>query len=73
MAREVINDNTVKDVVGGSIVFTTDHKYCGLNCNNQCVVNDYDAAIDFIKENYLNMKEADMMRKMVSLGYITRI
>lgn len=72
MAREIIN-NDIEKVVGGSIVFTSDHKTCGLNCNDQCKVNDYDAAIGYIRDNYLSMSEADMMRNMCSLGYITRL
>ncbi len=34
MAREMLNEKDVDMVVGGSIVFTPDHKTCGLNCNN---------------------------------------
>ena len=73
MAREIINDMDVEKVVGGSIVFTSDHTMCGLNCNNQCRVNDYDAAIAFIAANYRTMKEKDMMKQMMALGYITRV
>ena len=73
MAREIINDQDVEQVVGGSIVFTPDHKMCGLNCNNQCEVLDYNAMISFISANYKTMKEADMMRKMLALGYMKRL
>ena len=73
MAREILNENDVDQVVGGSIVFTPDHKTCGLNCNNQCKVNDYDAVIAFIKANYKTMTEADMMRSLVAQGLITRL
>ena len=73
MAREMINDTNLDQVVGGSIVFSTDHTTCGLNCNNQCKVLDYDAAIKFIAENYETMGEKDMMRKLVALGYIVRL
>ena len=65
MAREIINENDVEKVVGGSIVFTPDHTTCGLNRNNQCKVNDYDACIQFISANYKTMTEAEMMRSMV--------
>lgn len=73
MKRENIGDQIAEEVVGGSIVFNEDHTTCGLNCNNQCKVNDFDAAISFINANYRNMSEADMMRKLVALGYITRL
>ena len=73
MAREIIDDRNAENVAGGSIVFNSDHTTCGLNCNNQCTVNDYDAVIDYISEHHTTMKEADMMRNMCSLGYITRL
>ena len=73
MAREIINDMDVEKVVGGSIVFTKDHTMCGLNRNDQCRVNDFDAAIGFIAANYQTMTERDMMYKMMELGYITKV
>ena len=73
MGRENIEEKLAEEVVGGSIVFTSDHKTCGLNCNNQCKVNDYNAAISFIAANYKTMTEAEMMRAMVANGYITRL
>ena len=73
MAREMIDDMNVDKVVGGSIIFTPDHTMCGLNCNNQCIVKDYAAMISFISANYKTMKEADMMRQMLALGYMTRV
>ena len=73
MKRENIEEKLVEEVVGGSIVFTPDHKTCGLNRNDQCKVNDYDAVIAFIKANYKTMTEADMMRSMVAQGLITRL
>ena len=73
MAREILNENDVDQVVGGSIVFTSDHTTCGLNCNNQCKVNDYNAAISFIAANYKTMTEKEMMKAMMAMGYITRL
>ena len=73
MERKIIEDQIADEVVGGSIVFTSDHTKCGLNCNNQCKVNDYDACIKFIRENHLTMKEGEMLKKMVSLGYLTKL
>ena len=73
MAREMINDMDVEQVVGGSIVFNADCTMCGLNCTNQCKVNDFDAVIQFIRENKDTMKEGAMLKQMVSLGYISRV
>ena len=73
MARQAIDDNNLDKVVGGSIEFSTDHTTCGLNCSNQCRVNDYNACIQFIRDNHQTMSERDMLRQMVSLGYITRL
>ena len=73
MERENIGDQLAGEVVGGSIIFTTDHTKCGLNCNNQCKVNDFDAAVQYIKDHYDTMTEKDIMRNLVALGYITRL
>ena len=73
MEREKIGEQIAEEVVGGSIVFSTDHTTCGLNCNNQCKVNDYDGALKFIKEHYYTMSEKDIMRNLVARGYITRL
>ena len=73
MAREMINETDIEKVVGGSIVFTPDHKTCGLNRNDQCKVNDYNAVIAFIRANYETMTERDMMRSLVAQGLITRL
>ena len=73
MERKIIEDPIAEKVVGGSIVFSMDHTTCGLNCNNQCKVNDYDACIQFISENYTTMKEGEMLRQMNNMGYLTRL
>ncbi len=73
MAWEMIDDMSVEQVVGGSIIFSPDHTTCGLNRNDQCKVLNYNACIKFISENYQDLKEAEMMRKMVALGYIKRL
>ena len=73
MAREMINEMDVEKVVGGSIVFTPDHKTCGHNRNDQCKVNNYDAVIAFIRANYETMSERDMMRSLVAQGLLTRL
>lgn len=73
MAMKMLNDEDLNSVSGGSIVFNGDNSMCGLNCNNQCVVNDYDSVMQFIRENYTTMREADMMRAMVANGWLTRV
>ena len=73
MAREMLNEMDVENVVGGSIVFSPDHKTCGLNCNNQCKVNNYSAAINYIREHNKEMSEGKMLKNMVALGYITKL
>ena len=73
MEREIIGDQNAEQVNGGSIVFTPDHTKCGLNRNDQCIVNDYDAVIAFIAANYQTMSEKDMMRSMAAQGLITRL
>jgi len=73
MERKNIDDQMAGEVIGGSIVFTTDHTQCGLNCNNQCKVNDFDGALQYIKDHYDTMSERDIMRNLVAQGYITRL
>ena len=73
MAVKMLNDEDLNNVSGGSIVFNGDNSMCGLNCNNQARVNDYDAVIQFISANYLTMSEPDMMRAMAAQGLITRV
>ena len=73
MAREMLNEMDVDKVVGGSIVFSPDHKTCGLNRNDQCKVNNYSGALSYIKEHYGTMSEKDILRNLVSKGYITRL
>ena len=73
MERDKIGDQIADEVTGGSIVFTPDHKTCGRNCNNQFQVNDYDAVISFIAENYKTMREKDMLRAMEAQGLLTRL
>ena len=73
MAREMINDQDVEKVVGGSIVCNADCTMCGLNCNDQCKVNNLDAVVKFIRENKATMREGAMLKQMCALGYLTRV
>lgn len=71
MGREMIDDQTVEKVVGGSIVFNTAHTTCGYNKNNEYKVNNYDKAKDYLVANYGKMSERDLLKKLVSKGYIS--
>ena len=73
MEREKLGEQITEQVSGGSIVFTPDHTQCGLNRNDQCRVNDYDAVIAFIQANYKTMTKPEMMRSMAAQGLITRL
>ena len=73
MERTTIPDQAANEVTGGSIVFTQDLKTCGYNCNNQFIVNDFDAVIQYINENRYTMDERSMLKTMMQMGYITRI
>ena len=73
MARDMINENDLDKVVGGSIVFNGDHTTCGRNCNNQYKVLDYDAVLQYIKENCTTMTEKKMLANMLAAGLIANI
>jgi len=73
MERERITDVNAGEVVGGSIVFSPDRTTCGLNNNKQFKVNDFDAIIQFIRENKTIMTEREMLKTMMTMGYITRL
>ena len=73
MAREIINEVDLEKVSGGSIVFTSDCKTCGYNCNNQFAVNNFNAVIAFIDANKAAMDEREMLKVMMQRGYITRL
>ena len=73
MAREMINDTDIEQVVGGSIVFNGDHTTCGRNCNDQYKVLDYAAVDAYIKANCLTMTERKMLSNMVDLGLLVSL
>ena len=73
MKREVTNIKELENVVGGTIFFSEDHKTCGYFCTNQYSVNDFDAAIGFIREHSGQMSERNMLKKMEANGYITSL
>lgn len=73
MARVMLNEMDVDNVAGGSIIFNTDHTTCGLNCDNQCKVNNYDKALAYVLDNYNSMSERDIMRNLLAKGYISML
>ena len=73
MAREMINNENLSKIVGGSIVVSEDHTTCGLNCTNQFRVNDLDSLVSYVDEHKATMTEKEMLKAMAQLGYITRL
>ena len=73
MAREMIDEMDVEKVVGGSIVFNGSHTTCGYNRNDQYKVNDYSAAMQYLKENYGKMSEKKLLSNLASMGYISSL
>lgn len=73
MMREMINNENLDKIVGGSIVVSEDRTTCGLNCTNQFRVNDLGALVSYVDEHKATMREKDMLKAMAELGYITRL
>ena len=73
MARDMINENEIEQVVGGSIVFNGDHTTCGRNCNNQYKVLNYSAMLEYIAANCQHMSERQMLNNMLAKGWITNL
>lgn len=73
MAREMINETDVGNVVGGSIVFNKDHTTCGRNANNQYKVLNYDAVLAYIAKNRFDMSEKTMLSNMVAEGLLANL
>ena len=70
MERELINEEVMEEVVGGSIVFNADHTTCGRNRNDQYAVLNYDAVLQYIAANYKRMREKDMINNMINSGLL---
>lgn len=73
MKREMVNDNELEKVVGGTIIFSEDCSTCGYFCKDQYKVLDFDSAVDFILKNKGKMSERSMLSKMVTAGYLTEL
>lgn len=73
MKRELINEDDLKKVVGGSIVFNGDETTCGYDRNDQYRVLDHDKCLDYMFANITRMDERDILRKCVEKGYLEEI
>ena len=73
MERKMINDVELEKVIGGTIIFSGDHTTCGYFCNDQYKVNDFTAAVAFIRANKGKMSERSMLNKMVEAGFISNL
>lgn len=70
MKNELINENALDEVVGGSIIFNGDNTTCGRHSNAEYSVLDYDSVIDYIRKNCSKMSEKKMINNMVDMGYL---
>ena len=73
MSREQINDMNTEAIAGGSIVFTSDHKTCGHNCNDQYEVVNFDDVNSYIAEHCSTMSERKMLANMVEMGLLIEL
>ena len=73
MAREIVNDQDLSKVTGGSIMFNEDCSQCGRNCNDEYYVLDFDGVVDYYNNNKNKMSERTMLNHMVELGYLSEI
>lgn len=73
MERKMIDEQELDKVIGGSIVFNADHTTCGFNCNDQFKVENYTAVLSFIVQNRFEMTEKRMLKRMLEMGYLSRI
>lgn len=73
MKREIISNQDLNQVVGGTIMFSPDLSTCGKNVDNQYQVLDFDKAIDYINTHKLEMTERTMLQNMADLGYLAAL
>lgn len=73
MARELINNQDVDKVVGGSIIFNGDNTTCGRKNNHEYKVLDYNAVEGYIEKNCTKMSEKTMINNMVDAGLLVKI
>ena len=70
MSREIINDQDLELITGGSIIFNGDLTTCGRKNNAEYKVLNLNAILDYITANRNKMPEKQMMVNMLQLGYI---
>ena len=73
MSREMISDQDLSSIIGGTIIFSTDHTTCGKNTSDQYKVLNFDAAIQYIVDHRLEMTEKTMLNNMVAAGILTTL
>lgn len=73
MGRQMLNDNDIEKVVGGSIMFNDDCTTCGRNCTDQYKVLDLNAVIAYVNANKKNMSEKQMLNNMVAQGLLASL
>ena len=70
MSREIINDQDLELITGGSIIFNGDLTTCGRKNNAEYKVLNLNAILDYITANRNKMPEKQMMVNMLQLNYI---
>ena len=73
MARTILTDTDIDQVVGGSIMFNSDHTTCGRKCTDQYKVLDYNKCIEYIASNSSDMNEKTMLSNLVAAGYLANL
>lgn len=73
MERQQINENDLEKVIGGTIVFNADCTTCGYFRNDQYKVLNFNAVLDYIKENKTKMSESKMLKNMVAAGLLANL
>ena len=73
MDREMINEQDLGAVVGGTIMFSSDHTTCGRNKTGQYKVLNFSAAIKYINEHRLEENEKTMLQKMAAAGILSKL
>lgn len=73
MQREEINENSLNQVVGGSIVFNADCSTCGYNRNDQYRILNKDEALSYMRANIRTMDERDILRNLLDRGLLEEI
>lgn len=73
MERQMISDNDIEKVVGGSIMFNEDCTTCGRNTDNQYKVVNLGAVVAYINANKKKMSEKQMINNMLTDGLLENL